>query len=328
MSALLTILLPIFFYSSFIHTFNNIECIDNGLYFTSFMELEKEPVILPCPQINTLSSGYNVLDIIWEKRGADNDNIIPIDNGTNMLILNPTQTDSGIYICITKNETYCDMMSLNLTIVTDTESNIDLISYPQIVNERSTGEMVCPNINAFIARNKDVDVDVIWRGHPRLRNKRLTQRPIGIITIEDVRKNDAGYYTCVLKYTYRDKTYEVTRIVKLEVRDRIIPPTMQLPVVVMTSLGSNLTIACRVSLRPPTIDADVFWISNNEYYEEDDEDSDGRSVTNRIFTIDKRRVITSRLNINPVKEDDATTFTCMAFTVHNSISKTVTISIK
>ncbi|QED21166.1 IL-1-beta-inhibitor [Borealpox virus] len=325
MSALLAILFPIFFYSSFVQTFTYPECIDKGQYFASFMELEKEPVILPCPQINTQSSGYNILDIIWEKRGADNDKIIPIDNGNNMLILNPTQSDSGIYICITNNETYCDMMSLNLTIVSDTESNIDLISYPQIVNERSTGEMVCPNINAFIARN--TEVDVIWSGHPRLRNKRLKQRPTGIITIEDVRKNDSGYYTCVLKYTYGDKTYNVTRIVKLEVRDRIIPPTMQLPEVVVTSLGSNLTIVCRVSLRHPTIDADVVWISNNEYYEEDD--ADGRiSVTNGIFTTDKRRVITSRLNINPIKEEDATTFTCMAFTIYNSISKTVTISIK
>lgn len=108
------------------------------------MELENEPVILPCPQINTLSSGYNILDILWEKRGADNDRIIQIDNGSNMLILNPTQSDSGIYIYITTNETYCDMMSLNLTIVSVSESNIDLISYPQIVNERSTGKWYVP----------------------------------------------------------------------------------------------------------------------------------------------------------------------------------------
>ncbi|ABF26365.1 IL-1-beta-inhibitor [Variola virus] len=61
------------------------------------------------------------------KREADNDRIIPIDNCNNMLILNPTQSDSGIYVCITKNETYSDMMSLNLTIVSVSESNIDLI---------------------------------------------------------------------------------------------------------------------------------------------------------------------------------------------------------
>ncbi|SNB49099.1 CPXV209 protein [Cowpox virus] len=325
MSILPIIFLPIFFYSSFVTTFNTPECIDKGQYFASFMELENEPVILPCPQINTLSSGYNILDILWEKRGADNDRIIPIDNGNNMLILNPTQSDSGIYICITKNETYCDMMSLNLTIVSVSESNIDLISYPQIVNERSTGEMVCPNINAFIASN--VNADIIWSGHRRLRNKRLKQRTPGIITIEDVRKNDAGYYTCVLKYIYGSKAYNVTRIVKLEVRDRIIPPTMQLPEGIVTSLGGDLTITCRVSSRPPTTDADVFWISNGMYYEEDDEDGDGRiSVANKIYMTDKRRVITSRLNINPVKEEDATTFTCMAFTIP-SISKTVTISI-
>lgn len=58
------------------------------------------------------------------------------------------------------------------------------------------------------------------------------------------------------------KTYNVTRIIKLEVRDRIIPPTMKLPEGVVTSIGSNLTIACRVSLRLPTTDTDVFWISN------------------------------------------------------------------
>ncbi|QGQ59914.1 Interleukin-1-binding protein [Monkeypox virus] len=62
------------------------------------------------------------------------------------------------------------------------------------------------------------------------------------------------------------------------------------------------------------------------YYEEEDEDGDGRiSVANKIYMTDKRRVITSWLNINPVKEEDATTFTCMAFTIP-SISKTVTVS--
>ncbi len=128
---------------------------------------------------------------------------------------------------------------------------------------------------------------------------------------------------------YIGKTYNVTRIIKLEVRDRIIPPTMKLPEGVVTSIGSNLTIACRVSLRLPTTDTDVFWISNGMYYEEEeeDEDGDGRiNVANKIYMTDKRRVITSWLNINPVKEEDATTFTCMAFTIP-SISKTVTVSI-
>ncbi|AGF36738.1 IL-1-beta-inhibitor [Monkeypox virus] len=132
---------------------------------------------------------------------------------------------------------------------------------------------------------------------------------------------------CFRIYIYMGKTYNVTRIIKLEVRDRIIPPTMKLPEGVVTSIGSNLTITCRVSLRLPTTDADVFWISNGMYYEEEDEDGDGRiSVANKIYMTDKRRVITSWLNINPVKEEDATTFTCMAFTIP-SISKTVTVSI-
>ncbi|DAA80697.1 TPA_asm: IL-1-beta inhibitor [Variola virus] len=94
-------------------------------------------------------------------------------------------------------------------------------------------------------------------------------------------------------YIYGSKAYNVTRIVKLEVWDKIIPSTMQLPKGLVTSLGSNLTIACKVSLRPPTTDADVFWISNGMYYEEDNEDGDGRiSIANKIYTTDKRRVIT------------------------------------
>ncbi|AAG37697.1 IL-1 receptor fragment [Camelpox virus] len=47
------------------------------------------------------------------KRGADNDRIILIDNGNNMLILNQTQSDSGIYMCITKNETYYDVVKFD-----------------------------------------------------------------------------------------------------------------------------------------------------------------------------------------------------------------------
>ncbi|AUL80371.1 IL-1-beta-inhibitor [Vaccinia virus] len=98
MSILPVIFLSIFFYSSCVPTFNASKSIDKGQYFASFMELEDEPVISPCPQINTLSSGYNILDILWEKRGAENDRIIPIHNGSNMLILNPTQSDSGTYL--------------------------------------------------------------------------------------------------------------------------------------------------------------------------------------------------------------------------------------
>ncbi|ABG43354.1 IL-1-beta-inhibitor [Variola virus] len=44
---------------------------------------------------------------------------------------------------------------------------------------------MCPS-NAFIASN--INTDIIWSGHQRLRNKRLKQRTPGIITIEDVRK--------------------------------------------------------------------------------------------------------------------------------------------
>ncbi|AOP31671.1 il-1 beta receptor [Skunkpox virus] len=323
----MTIIFPIFFYSLISFSLSDyitkeIECIDKGLYL-SFMELENEPVILPCPQTKTLSDNKN--DIIWEKLGGDNDQIISIDNGNNMLILKPTQADSGIYICNTKNETYCEMMSLNLTIISDIKSNLDLIAYPQIVNERSTSRMICPNINSFIS--SDDTIDIRWSGHRRLRNKRFNQSGTGII-IDDARKNDAGYYKCVLKYTYRGKTYDVTRFVKLDVKDMILPPVIRLPEVVSASIGSTLTITCRVSTRPPT-DADVFWTGkdNMMYYEYVEDDDDGRiRVINKLYTTDKKRVITSRLIINPVKEED-TMFTCMAFAIH-SASKTVTVSIK
>ncbi|AOP31454.1 il-1 beta receptor [Raccoonpox virus] len=238
-----------------------------------------------------------------------------------MLILKPTQYDSGIYICNTKNETYCDMMSLNLTIISDIESNLDLIAYPQLVNERSTGEMVCPNINSFVSDNGSMDVR--WNGHRRLRNKRFNQTG-NVVIIDDVRKNDAGYYKCILKYTYRNKTYDVTRFVKLYVKDKIVPPVITLPEVVNTSLGSKLTITCRVSMKPPT-DADVFWISKDNIYYEDGDDDGRIHVINKLHTTNKRSVIISRLTIDSVNEEDIS-FTCMAFAIYSS-RKTVTIRI-
>ncbi|AST09381.1 hypothetical protein Murmansk-186 [Murmansk poxvirus] len=233
----------IYFYYLVLQASSN-QCINKGAHFITYTEFEKEPVILPCPQSKSID------DIVtW----TGNDNIIPI--GTNMMLLSPLQSDSGIYVCTIKNDSYCDKMSVNLTIINDIKSHIDHVSYPQVVHTRSSIQMTCPNIDAFVSNT----VDVQWKGNHRIRNNRFNiQKGTKFLTINDVRKNDAGYYTCVLKYNYDNKTYNVTRIIKLEVLDKIDRPIIRLPNNVNTSLGNNLTITCRVTTRLST-DVDVFW---------------------------------------------------------------------
>ncbi|ELV11565.1 interleukin-1 receptor type 2 [Tupaia chinensis] len=306
-------------------------CKFRGKYYLEESRVEREPVVLRCPQVEYWSGAIASahVNVTWHK--SNSAEIIVGEEarvrvqGDALWFLPALQEDSGTYICTLRNATYCDEMAIGLRVFENTETSLELISYVQTVTLPSSGLLVCPHLEEFI-RNK-TDVRIHWyKGSVLLDHS--SDRFLGVsentrLLIHDVSAEDAGYYSCVLTFSHEGRDYNVTRDIELRVReereDKIIPVLISPLNTISASLGSKLTIPCKVFLgaNKPLITL-LWWTANNT----DIEDAyPGGRVTEglyREYSENNENYIELPLIFDPVvREDLNTDFKCSA---RNSLS--------
>ncbi|KAI1899297.1 hypothetical protein AGOR_G00060350 [Albula goreensis] len=231
-------------------------------------------------------------------RGNDSSSGVPIpaedrvkEEGHRLWFLPAKSTDSGTYSCTFRNATYCFATTISVQVYEPSQPHLDAISYPMFAYHGRKGKLYCAHVEEF-----NITGDLQWYKEStpivfsvnRTRYRRETSTSL---TIQDVRPEDEGFYTCHMQVQYNGTKYTVTRVIKLSVTGpdpRRIPSTVRpsqssvavtahRPKIVgpvngtffQSSSGSTLMILCKVSTGKQSADStEVTWFINGLSVEE------------------------------------------------------------
>ncbi|XP_047378708.1 interleukin-1 receptor type 2 isoform X1 [Sciurus carolinensis] len=311
------------------HTVAAGDCPFHGKHYKTEFRVEGEPVVLRCPQVwsqfGTSTSPQALLT--WRKNNSAQ--TVPgegprmwAEDGA-LWVLPALREDSGTYICTVRNASHCDEMSVELRVFENTEASLPFISYSQILTLSASGVLVCPDLREF-TRNR-TDVRTRWyKGSVLLdqdNGKFLSVEGTTHLLIHDVSVEDAGYYKCSITLAHEGRHYNITRNIKLRVSQRkkeTIPVIISPLQTISASLGSPLTIPCKVFLGAGTPMTTLLWWTANST--QIDSAYPGGRVTEgpqQEYSENNENYIEVPLIFNPVlREDLNTDFKCV---VHNTL---------
>ncbi|XP_036728186.1 interleukin-1 receptor type 2 isoform X1 [Balaenoptera musculus] len=320
-------------------------CQFHGRHPKTRFKVEGEPVAMRCPQVPYWDSASTHVNVTWRRNdsttmvlGEEEMRVWVQDGG--LWIVPASRGDSGTYICTVRNASYCDEMSVELRVFEKTEASLPLISYPQIITLSASGLLVCPDLSEFIGNKTDVKIRWYKDSLPldQDNEKFLSVRGTRLV-VNNVSLEDAGYYRCAMTFAHRGRQYNITRNIKLRVKtwckghtsDAVLAPALEkreeetIPVIISphqtisASLGSRLTIPCKVFLgagiHATTL---LWWTANNTHVE--DAYRGGRVTEGRRqeYSENNENYIEVPLIFDPVvREDLHTDFKCV---VRNTMS--------
>ncbi|XP_059972951.1 interleukin-1 receptor type 2 [Mesoplodon densirostris] len=303
-------------------------CQFHGRHPKTRFKVEGEAVAMRCPQVPYWDSASIHLNVTWRRN--DSTTMVPgeeemrvwVQDGS-LWIVPALRGDSGTYICTVRNASYCDEMSVELRVFEKTEASLPLIFYPQIVTLSASGLLVCPDLSEFIGNKTDVKIRWYKDSAPldQDNEKFLSVRGTRLL-VNNVSLEDAGYYRCAMTFAHRGRQYNITRNIKLRVKKReeeTIPVIISPHQTISASLGSRLTIPCKVFLgagiHATTL---LWWTANNTYVEDAYQGGRVTKGQRQEYSENNENYIEVPLIFDPViREDLHTDFTCV---VRNTMS--------
>ncbi|XP_047707106.1 interleukin-1 receptor type 2 isoform X1 [Prionailurus viverrinus] len=313
------------------HTVAAGNCQFLGKHFKTDFKVEGEPVVLKCPQVQywLWESVSPHVNVTWHKN--DSARTIPGEEETRMWvqdgalwILPALQEDSGTYLCTVRNTSYCDEMSTELRVFEKTEASLPFISYPQILTLSTSGSLVCPELSEFISNKMDMKIQ--WYKDSVLldqdNEKFLSVRGTSRLLIHNVSVEDAGYYSCAMTFAHEGMQYNVTRNIELRVNkkeEETIPVIISPHQTILASLGSRLTIPCKVFLGAGTHSTTMlWWMANTTSIESAYQGGRVTEGQRQEYSENNENYIEVPLIFDPViREDLNTDFKCV---VRNTLS--------
>ncbi|XP_060025663.1 interleukin-1 receptor type 2 [Lagenorhynchus albirostris] len=303
-------------------------CQFHGRHPKTRFKVEGEPVAMRCPQGPYWDSTTTHVSVTWRRNNSatmvpgEEELRVWVQDGS-LWIVPASRGDSDTYICTVRNASYCDEMSVELRVFEKTEASLPLIFYPQIITLSASGLLVCPDLSEFIGNKTDVKIRWYKDSVPldQDNEKFLSVRGTRLL-VNNVSLEDAGYYQCAMTFAHRGRQYNITRNIKLRVKKReeeTIPVIISPHQTISASLGSRLTIPCKVFLgagiQATTL---LWWTANNTHVEDAYKGGRVTEGQRQEYSENNENYIEVPLIFDPVvREDLHTDFKCV---VRNTMS--------
>uniref|UniRef100_A0A8C5PLT7 Interleukin 1 receptor accessory protein like 2 n=1 Tax=Leptobrachium leishanense TaxID=445787 RepID=A0A8C5PLT7_9ANUR len=251
----------------------------------SYMALAGEPVRMKCALFYSyIRTTYTMaqsagLRLMWYKTKGDLEepilfSVVRMSKDDDSIWIHTAEVqDSGLYTCVLRNSTYCMKVSMPL-IVAEKETGVcynSRLRYWEQVQVTKTKQITCPDVDDY--KTADEDTDVVWYKEckPKTWRSSIIQKGNSLL-IQDVQDEDAGNYTCELKYDGRP----VRRTIQLKVTALVTakPPQPLFPVenqpsVIDVQLGSPLTVFCKAFFGfTGDNNPQIYWMKGEKFIEE------------------------------------------------------------
>ncbi|XP_053328533.1 X-linked interleukin-1 receptor accessory protein-like 2 [Spea bombifrons] len=260
-------------------------CMDWSVDLKSYMALAGEPVRMKCALFYSyIRTTYNMaqsagLRLMWYKTKGDVEepilfSVLRMSKDDDSIWIHTAEVqDSGLYTCVLRNSTYCMKVSMPLVVA---ENDMGLcynsrLRYWEQVQVTKKKQITCPDVDDY--KTPNTDPEIVWYKEckPKTWRSSIIQKGKTLL-IQDVQDEDAGNYTCELKYEGRP----VRRTVQLKVTALVTakPPQPLFPVenqpsVIDVQLGRPLTVFCRAFFGFTGDNApQIYWMRGDKFIEE------------------------------------------------------------
>uniref|UniRef100_A0A8C4X6C0 Interleukin 1 receptor accessory protein n=1 Tax=Erpetoichthys calabaricus TaxID=27687 RepID=A0A8C4X6C0_ERPCA len=246
-------------------------CYDWGVYDAKSLQIyDGELGKLTCPLFSearynystSLASGLSLL-WYWIRQGQDLEEPIDFRLPDNRILkerdvvwFQPSAVnDSGLYICMLRNSTFCQRVAVPLSVLQKDPSSCvssKMKHNKMMIPLETKGDLHCPDIEGYYPPSLQPSIRWYKDCQP-LKDKSFEKEVIGDrIVIYIMRKDYAGNYTCIVNYTLHNRSHVLTRTTTVRV---VGMPSKRKPVihhpnkdqeVVKVSLGDTAELLCHV----------------------------------------------------------------------------------
>ncbi|KAM8953843.1 X-linked interleukin-1 receptor accessory protein-like 2 isoform 1-T1 [Pelodytes ibericus] len=260
-------------------------CMDWSVDLKSYMALAGEPVRMKCALFYSyIRTTYNMaqsagLRLMWYKTKGDMEepilfSIVRMSKDDDSIWIHTAEVqDSGLYTCVLRNSTYCMKVSMPLEVA---ENDLGLcyssrLRYWEQVQVTKMKQIICPDVDDYKAPNEETEVVWYKECKPKKWRSSIIQKGNSLL-IQDVQDEDAGNYTCELKYdgrlVRRTIQLKVTALVTAKPPQPLFPVENQ-PSVIDVQLGKPLTVYCRAFFGFTGDNTpQIYWMKGDKFIEE------------------------------------------------------------
>ncbi|XP_072556573.1 interleukin-1 receptor accessory protein-like 1 isoform X1 [Paramormyrops kingsleyae] len=304
-------------------------CTDWSVDYLKYKVLLGEPVRIKCAlfygyiRANYTHAQSAGLSLMWYKSTGHGDFEEPISfDGLRMskeedaIWFRPTELqDVGLYSCVLRNSSYCMKVSMSLTVA---ENDSDLcynsrMRYFEKAELSKSKEISCPDIEDYVQPGKDPEI--IW--YKECRPKQWRQSIVNrkdTLSIQDVREDDIGNYTCELQFgafVVRRTTELLVTAPLTDQPPKILFPSENKMSVMEMQIGGPINLTCRAFFGySGDVSPLIYWMKGEKFIEDLDESRVQESDIKVIREHLGEQEVSISLTIDSVEEGDLGNYSC------------------
>ncbi|XP_051957633.1 interleukin-1 receptor accessory protein-like 1-B isoform X3 [Xyrauchen texanus] len=320
-------------------------CTDWSVDYLKYKVLLGEPVRIKCAlfygyiRANYTHAQSAGLSLMWYKSTGHGDFEEPISfDGIRMskeedsIWFRPAEIhDVGHYSCVLRNSTYCMKVSMSLTVAENDTSPCynSKMRYFEKGELSKSKDILCPDIDDYIQPGKEPDITWYKECRPKQWRQSIV-RKADLLSIQDVREDDIGNYTCELQFG----TFVVRRTTELSVTapltdkpPKILYPSENRVSIMELHLGSAVNLTCRAFFGYSG-DASplIYWMKGEKFIEDLDESRIRESDIKTLREHLGEQEVSISLMIDAVEETDLGNYSCYVENGHGRRQANIQLS--
>ncbi|XP_051998549.1 interleukin-1 receptor accessory protein-like 1-A isoform X3 [Xyrauchen texanus] len=225
--------------------------------------------------------------------------------------------DGGLYSCVLRNSTFCMKVSMTLLVADNDTAGCynSKLRYSEKAELGKSKDVTCPDIQDYIQPGEKMQIT--WYKECNVQQWRSSVlQTADILSIQEVREDDIGNYTCELVFG----GFQVRRTTDLTVTapvteepPRILFPSENKLLTMDMQIGSMLNLTCKAFFGySGDISPLVYWMKGEKFIEDMDQSRIRESEIKTIREHLGEQEVSITLTIDSLEEGDLGNYSCYA----------------